>query len=217
HAFNRMLFALRWFETYVPRTLVRRMVRHGDAEHLRSAEREVSVLFTDIEGFTRLSEAMSAEEVAGFLNVHFAVMSRCIEEEGGAIDKYTGDGLMAFWGAPDDASDHAERAVRAALAIRRAVSERAGSPRIRIGIHTGPAVAGNIGGADRLNYTIVGDTVNIAARLEGACKTLVEPGEGVAILISEATARRLPGDVARRELGARDLPGRSEKVRVFSV
>lgn len=217
HAFNRMLFALRWFESYVPKSVVRRMIRQGDAEHLRSVQREVTVLFTDIQGFTRLSEAMSAEEVAAFLNRHFAVMSRCIEAEGGVIDKYIGDGLMAFWGAPEDAPAHAERAVRAALAIRDALSANGDETRIRIGIHTGPAVAGNIGGEDRLNYTIVGDTVNIAARLEAACKALAGQGDGVAILVSGVTARHLPADVRREDLGARELPGRSEKVQVFRV
>lgn len=216
-AFNRMLFALRWFESYVPKALVRRMIRQGDADHLRSTEREVTVLFTDIQGFTRLSERMSAEEVASFLNGHFALMSRCIEEEGGTIDKYIGDGLMAFWGAPDDASDHALRAVRAALAIREAVKANGAKTRIRVGIHTGPAVAGNIGGADRLNYTIVGDTVNIAARLEGACKALAAEAEGVAILVSEATSQHLPKRFRGEDLGAQALPGREEKVRLFRV
>ena len=152
-AFNRMLAGLKWLETYVPRSLVRRLMAKQADEDVHSVERELTVLFTDIAGFTTASEGMPAAATAEFLNRHFALLSACVEAEGGTIDKFIGDSVMAFWGAPDRQADHAERACRAALAMARAVRDdnaartAAGLPpvRMRIGIHTGSVVVGNIG------------------------------------------------------------------------
>ena len=193
-AFNAMVAGLRWFEAYVPKSLVLRMIRGGVGASVTSEEREVTVMFTDIMGFSGLAEPRSAAETASLLNRHFAVISACVEEEGGTVDKYMGDGLMAFWGAPEDQPDHAARAVRAALAIARAVARacddqrRAGEPpvRIRIGLHTGVAVVGNIGSPSRYNYTTVGDTVNAAARIEAFGVSLQE-GVDAVVLASVAT------------------------------
>ena len=121
-AFNTMLAGLRWFETYVPRSLVRRLMASGAGGHLASTERELTILFTDIVGFTTLSEAMPATETAALLNDHFALLGACVEAEGGTIDKFIGDALMAFWGAPDEQADSAVRACRAAQAMVEAVA-----------------------------------------------------------------------------------------------
>ena len=100
-AFNRMLDGLKWFETYVPKALVQRLIARGEEDGIPSGEMEVTVMFTDIIGFTRMTEHMAPADVAAMLNAHFEVIGTCIEEEGGTLDKYIGDAVMAFWGAPD--------------------------------------------------------------------------------------------------------------------
>ena len=223
-AFNAMLASLRAFETYVPKALVRRLMSGGEEPAIGSEERELTVLFTDIVGFTPLSERESAGAVAAFLNEHFALLGACVEAEGGTIDKFIGDALMAFWGAPDRQSDTAQRACRAALAMARALAAdnaaraAAGKApvRVRIGIHTGPVVVGNIGAPGRINYTIVGDTVNTGQRLEALGKTMDDDAE-VVILISETTAARLDGSFETRPSGAFEVKGRQERVEVFRL
>ncbi len=174
HAFNAMMVALRWFEMYVPKSLVLRLMQSGDTEVIATRERQVTVMFTDIRGFGALSQRLTAAEVADLLNEHFDLLSTRIEAEGGTVDKFIGDSVMAFWGAPDEQPDHAKRAIRAARAVQAAVAsdnkfraDRGDAPiQVRIGINTGPAVVGNIGSSSRVNYTLIGDTVNVAERLE---------------------------------------------------
>ncbi len=222
-AFNAMVRGLRWFETYVPRHLVHRLVGQGDDVGLASEARELTVMFTDIAGFTALSERLSAEETAAFLNEHFALLATAIEAEGGTIDKFIGDSVMAFWGAPEAMADHAARACRAALAIRRAIEadnarrRTAGRAeiRVRIGLHGGPVVVGNIGAPGRINYTIVGDVVNTANRIESLGKD-GEPYE-VAIHASAATIDAAGPGVDARAVGVRTLPGRAGGVEVFAL
>lgn len=196
-AFNSMIGGLRLFATYVPRSLVRRLMTLQGASGLRPEEREVTVLFTDIAGFTELSRRLTPLRLAAFLNRHFELLGHAIDAEGGTIDKYIGDSVMAFWGAPDRQSDHAERGCRAALAIagalradnaRRARKGRA-PIRLRIGLHSGPAIVGNIGAPGRINYTLVGDTVNVAQRLEQLGKRYAQ-GEEVVIIASRAVVER---------------------------
>jgi adenylate cyclase len=120
HAFNAMMAGLRWFEAYVPKRLVERLMSGGQAGALPSVERDLTIMFTDIAGYTGISEGRDADEVAAFLNDHFALVAACIEAEDGTVDKFIGDSVMAFWGAPDKQKNRAIRACRAALAIRRA-------------------------------------------------------------------------------------------------
>ncbi|MCG8544131.1 MAG: adenylate/guanylate cyclase domain-containing protein, partial [Alphaproteobacteria bacterium] len=224
-AFNTMLGGLRWFETYVPRSLVKRLMASGESRQFESAERDVTVLFTDIVGFTPLSESMPAADTAALLNRHFALLGACIESEGGTIDKFIGDALMAFWGAPEAQDDHAARACRAANAIVAAVAadnaqrRDRGLPalRIRIGIHSGPVVVGNIGAPGRINYTIVGDTVNAAQRLEALGKEL-DDGADVTVLVS-ATAADAVGRAAfdLTALGAFEVKGKQAPMEVFRL
>lgn len=223
-AFNAMLNGLRSFERYVPRRLVSRLIaRHTDDE-VASEERELTVMFTDIAGFTAMSEQLTAAEVARFLNEHFSLLASCVEAEEGTIDKYIGDALMAFWGAPDAQADHALRACRAALAIAQAMTadmaarQAEGQPaaRIRIGIHSGPVVVGNIGAPGRINYTIVGDTVNTCQRLEALGRDF-DRGEAATILVSERVAASVGEVLAVEAVGSCDVKGRSEPVLAFRL
>ncbi len=223
-AFNAMLGGLRWFETYVPKSLVFRLMRRGDATP-PSEERTISVLFTDIVGFSGLSDRLSPAELADFLNSHFALVAAPIEAESGTVDKYIGDSVMAFWGAPTKQPDHANQTCRAALAIAAAIAadnrrRRAagGEPvRLRIGIHTGPAVVGNIGAPGRINYTLIGDTVNVAQRLEELGKTFALTDDDTVILVSGETAALLATGFQLSALGPHQLRGRISKTEVFRL
>jgi len=204
---------------------VRRLIHLGMLGQLESESRELSVMFTDIVGFTTMSEEMSAPDVAVLLNHHFNLLASCIEETGGTVDKYIGDSVMAFWGAPERQDDHATRACRAAVAIRAAIEDdnaarrAAGRQpvRMRIGLHTGLAVVGNIGAETRINYTLVGDTVNTANRLEHLAKEF-DRGADVEILVSSDTVAQLPADAfGLDELGEQDIRGRTRSIRALRL
>ena len=224
-AFNAMISGLRSFETYVPRALVQRLVRQGNEAAIRSDERDLTILFSDIVGFTRLSENLPAPDVAAFLNRHFTHLNSAVEAEGGTLDKYMGDGALAFWGAPERLPDHAERACRAALAIATAIDadnverRRANlAPvRLRIGIHSGSVVVGNIGAPTRINYTIVGDPVNTAERLHELAVPAEDGASDVCVLLSAEVANRLGAAFRLVPLGQRTLRGRQEPIEVFRL
>ncbi|CAO3399300.1 Proteins incorrectly called adenylate cyclase [Azospirillum palustre] len=216
-AFNAMVAGLRWFETYVPKALVLRLMRQRETEGgLDSVQREVTVMFTDIRGFSRMAEHMAAADTAALLNEHFTLLAACIEAEGGTVDKFIGDSLMAFWGAPEAQEDHAVRGLRAALAIhhairadnRRRVAEGRAPIHVRVGLHSGPVVVGNIGSDSRINYTIVGDTVNVAARIEELSAALQGESE-VIVLTSGVTAAKGKDAVPLVRQGGRSLRGRT--------
>lgn len=226
-AFNTMLTGLRWFESYVPKALVLRLIRRGDhAGSILSEERDVTVMFTDIKGFSTLAQNMTPAQTASLLNEHFTLLSACIEAEGGTVDKFIGDAVMAFWGAPDEQADHAGRALRAAAAIDHcirqshdeAVAQGRPAIRLRVGIHSGPVVVGNIGTSSRINYTIVGDTVNAAARLEALGADLADPAAACIVLASADTVDAA-GDcgVPMTDVGEFSLRGRSGQVRVWQL
>ncbi|MFC3133397.1 adenylate/guanylate cyclase domain-containing protein [Microbaculum marinum] len=198
-AIHRMAGGLSAFRKYLPADLVRILVHDGIEARPGGARRELTILFADIEGFTGLSERLG-EEVVPVLGRYLDAMSNEIQAQRGTVDKFIGDAVMAFWGAPHDNAGHARDACRAALNAYRAVRENGiaddrGRPlAMRIGINTGTVLVGNIGSERRLNYTVIGDPVNVASRLEGASKLY-----GTAILIGERT-RELAGEaiVARR-------------------
>jgi len=223
-AFNAMVGGLRLFATYVPRSLVDRLLRMQSGTGLRPEEREVTVLFTDIVGFTELSRRLTPLRLAAFLNRHFEMLGRAIDAEGGTIDKYIGDSVMAFWGAPDHQPDHALRACRAALAIAEAldadntrrIAKGRAPIRLRIGLHTGPVIVGNIGAPSRINYTLVGDTVNVAQRLEQLGK--LYPAERyVTIVASGATLTRAGMLAHGQALGAQGLRGRPGAMEAYAL
>jgi len=228
NAFNTMLVGLKWFETYVPKKLVKRLMSQDAASVSSSVERDVTVMFTDIVGYSGLSEGIAADEIAKLLNRHFEILSRCIEAEDGTVDKFIGDSVMAFWGAPDHFDDHADRAVRAAQAIKLALDEdnrqRAAvgedAIRIRIGIHSGPVTVGNIGAPDRLNYTIIGDNVNIAQRLEQLGKQFAadtSPDVSATTLLTSVTVGQLTSKYLLDDLGDVQVRGRLGRIRVYRL
>ncbi len=175
---ERMRHGLDLFGRYVPRKLVHRVVEHPDTARIGGERRAVSVMFTDIENYTTISEAQSPERLMQATSAYFTHLGQAITECRGVIDKYIGDSVMAFWNAPDDEPDHAAWACRAALAVDAATTaynreaETNGWPafRTRIGLHTGEGIVGNVGSSDRMNYTLVGSVVNMASRLEGLNK-----------------------------------------------
>ena len=223
-AFNAMTGALRWFQAYVPRSLVHQLMREGDLASLASDRRNVTVMFSDIVGYSTISEGKSAAEVAALLNGHFGILTSAIEAEGGTVDKFIGDSVMAFWGAPEKQKNRAIRACRAALAIRDAVAadnrerEARGEPpvRLRLGIHSGQATAGNIGAPSRVNYTVIGDDVNIAQRLEQIGKQ-VSPDAEVAIAVSASTVADLDELFEVEPVGEMEVKGRAAPVAVYRL
>lgn len=177
-ALNSAAQALRTFETYVPRALVRRLRRSGAAAAPREAE--LSLLFLDLEGSSAFAASRNADEVSAYLNAVLGIAGPRIEAMGGTVDKFTGDGLLALWGAPEARSDHARAALLAALALIPPLAEHnagrraAGLPacRVRIGLHTGRVVVGDVGYPGRVNYTVIGKAVNVAARVQAALRGL---------------------------------------------
>lgn len=223
-AFNKMGESLqqkeriqRAFGRYASDYVLERLLASPEGGEMAGAEREVSVLFADVRRFTRLSEGLAAKDVVALLNEIFQILSDCILARGGTLDKFIGDSVMAYFGAPVTHDKHASDAVAAAVDIATAIEARnaaagedAHRVEIGIGIHTGRVVVGNIGSDRRTDFTAIGDAVNVAHRLE----KLARPGE---ILISEAVQRRVRGSVKLRFEGERQLSGRVEPVHVYAV
>jgi len=223
-AFNKMGESLlqkeriqRAFGRYASDYVLNTLLESPEGTELAGAEREVTIVFADIRRFTLLSEGMKASDVVALLNEIFQLFSDRLLARGGTIDKFIGDSVMAYFGAPVPNPDHAVDAVSTAIDIEQAVAERnqqLGGDGLRvevgIGIHTGVVVVGTIGSDRRTDFTAVGDAVNVAHRLE----KLARPGE---ILVSEAVQRRVRGTVKLRFEGERQLSGRKEPVHVYSV
>jgi class 3 adenylate cyclase/HAMP domain-containing protein len=206
----------RSFSQYVPASVVEQLLERGETVELGGTQKDVSVLFCDIRGFTSWSEKLPPTTVVAELNALLAVLCDCVFETDGTLDKFTGDGLMALWGAPLDQPDHADRACRAALMMEDRLSafnaEHGMDFRIGVGIHSGAAVVGNIGHDRRHDYTAIGDTVNLSARIEAATKEL-----GATVLVSKETIARAGLPVVRRfeQVGDISVKGRSQQVTVF--
>jgi len=207
------------FQQYVSPEVIRRLL--SDPERVKPRKTEVTVLFSDIRGFTTISETLDAQELAGLLNGYLTEMTRIIFRNQGTLDKYIGDAVMAIWGAPFDEPEHAERCVNAALNMLARLAElqedwRAhGKPvlEIGIGINTGIASVGNMGSTLRYGYTAMGDAVNLSSRLEGLNKEY-----GTRILISESTHRELTeGRFAVREIDFIRVKGKQQPVTIFEV
>lgn len=179
-----------------------------------------TVLFSDIRGFTNLSEKLKAQEIVELLNRYFGTVGPAIDRNGGWINKFGGDSILAVFGVPVAQSDHAQRAVAAALAMRAALvafnadQERLGAQELRIGIglHSGWLVAGNMGSPDRMEYTVIGDAVNIASRLQSLTKTL-----GVDILVSAEVYQATGKDVIAREMPPAEVQGKSAPLRIYAL
>jgi adenylate cyclase len=187
---------------------------------LQGAEKDLTVLFSDIREFTRISEAMSPEQLTAFLHQYLSPMTDIVFDAGGTLDKYIGDAVMAFWGAPLEQSDHAERACEAALRmlerldILRRGWAAASLPHIDIGIgiNTGPMRVGNMGSDRRLSYTVMGDNVNLASRLEGLTKHY-----GVPLIVSQSTWDRVERHFYARELDHVRVKGKDTPIRIYEI
>jgi adenylate cyclase len=200
---------------FLPQPVAERMLSIGP-EALAPVQREVTVLFSDIRGFTSLSETLAPRDVLELLDDYFGRMSQIVKGHDGVVGKFIGDGLLAFWGVPDRDPDHAAKAVRAALDMLRALDElnrdREVPLRIGVGVHTGPVAAGMLGGAEHSEYTVIGDAVNVASRIEGKTKEL-----GVAILVSETTWGSCGDRFEGKRLEAEEIRGRREPVVLFAI
>jgi adenylate cyclase len=214
----------RWLRHAFSRYVSSRVIEVISADPRRldlgGEEMEVTVLFADLAGFTALSEETPPDELIRILNEYFTPMTRIIQEHQGTLDKYIGDSIMALWGAPLPLKDHAILACQAALEMQRQMRLLQVGWRIRgltrlgarLGIHSGPVVAGNVGSKERFDYTVLGDAVNLASRLEGVNKVY-----GTQILLSEATYRRLNQEFFVRELDRVQVKGRGEPVTVYEL
>jgi adenylate cyclase len=200
--------------------VLREVVRHRHERSLGSSRRLVTVLFCDIRGFTALSENLEPEEVAEMLREYLTEMTEVIFKHGGTVDKYMGDCVMALYNVPFEDSDHVVKAMQTALELQERTLQvsarweaRLGAAiRSGIGINTGEAVVGTMGSRQRLEYTAIGDTINLGSRLESLTKEY-----GVAIIISEFTQQRLKGGFLTRELGQVTVRGKTQPVKIYGV
>lgn len=206
------------FGHYVPPELVAEMARNPARYSMAGRKADLTVLFADVRGFTAIAEALPPDELALLMNEYLGQMTAIIRRYQGTLDKYMGDAIMAFWGAPVEDPDHARHAVAAALEMQQAVTllntrllER-GWPalRIGIGINTGVMTVGDMGSSVRRAYTVLGDAVNVAARLEPLGAVY-----GAGIVVGEETRQRLKGQMVLRELDRVRVKGRSESLRIF--
>jgi adenylate cyclase len=214
---RRERWITRQFGQYVPREIVAEMSRRGESYSLEGESRHMTVLFSDIVDFTAIAERLEPRQLTRLMQCCLTPLTRIIHEHRGTIDKYIGDAIMAFWGAPLADPEHPRHAVRAALAMLAALRSLAeefqaqGWPplRIRIGLNTGMMSVGNMGSEFRMSYTVLGDAVNLASRLESAAR-----GYGVAIVISEYTRALVP-EVVCRELDLIRVKGRTQPVAIY--
>jgi adenylate cyclase len=220
-SFNRMVQGLRWFQAYVPRKLVLRLMDDTGGPVRDAHAADLTVMFTDVIGFTSLSEALPPAKIVALLNEHFEIINATVEAEEGTLDKFIGDAAMAFWGAPDPLPDHATRACRAALAIAEAVTalnERPDGPslRIKIGLHSGPLIVGNIGALNRMNYTVIGDTVNVCARIEALAGMHTE-GRAATVLVSGDVVEAVGKAFLFEPIGDQHVKGREQAVSIWRL
>jgi len=215
---RQKLFIKNAFKQYLSPAVIEELIRHPERLTLGGERRTLSIFFSDLAGFTGMSERLEPEHLTLLLNEYLSAMTDIILASGGTIDKYEGDAIIAFWNAPLPLPDHAGRAVQAALRCQERLAElrpdfkaRFGCDLfMRIGINTGPVVVGNLGSSQRFDYSILGDNANVAARLEGVNKEF-----DTQILISEPCCRQLPVGMTVREIARVGVVGRKEPITVF--
>jgi adenylate cyclase len=212
--------AISSFARFVPKEIVRRVVDNSISTKLGGVKQEITLVFTDVQGFTTIAESADPDVLMRQTSRYFSVLTEAFLTEGGTVDKFIGDAVMVFWNAPDPQPDHVARACRAALSAK-AAGERLNAAFeaeglkpffTRFGIHVGEAVVGNVGSTERMNYTALGNTVNLAARLEGLNKQV-----GTAILASEDVVLRVRDQFAFRALDAVVAKGMTKETRIFEL
>jgi len=207
------------FSQYLSPNVIEQLLRDPSRLSLGGERKSLTIFFADLVGFTSIAESMEPEDLTAVTNEYLTAMTETIQELGGTIDKYEGDGIVAFWNAPLNQPDHAQRAVLAAIdcqkklaTMRPGLAIRTGHEfHVRIGINTGPAVVGNFGSSTRFDYTAMGDSVNIAARLEGINKQF-----GTTTLISQTTRDLLDNTILLREISRVIVPGKQEPVTIHA-
>ncbi len=219
-AISAMKTGLQAFRKYVPAELVRQLINTGEETRLGGHKRQLTVFFSDIAGFTTLAEQVGAEELMVHLSEYFDELTTILSRQKGTVDKYIGDGIMAFWGAPVPDEEHAWHACLAALECqerleelnRKWLAEGKRHLTTRIGISTGETVVGNVGSSDRINYTVMGDNVNLASRLEGVNKVF-----GTKIIVSRETKETVAKSFWFRPLAIVAVKGRSEGTTIYEL
>jgi len=208
----------RALEHYLPNSVLNKVLADPRALALGGERREVTILSADVVGFTATAEAVGPKRLVQVMNEYFTRMAEIVLEHGGTLDKFAGDGLLTFFGDPLPMEDQADQAVSAAIEMQQALRQMrehwraVGLPelRSRIGINSGEAIVGNLGAEKYMNYTVVGDPVNVACRLQGQAA----PDQ---ILVGAAVKQKLRGSFALRELPPLDLKGKSEAVTAYEV
>ena len=202
------------FGRYVSPEVLDMILSHPEQSWLKGRRAEATILFTDIRGFTAYSETTKPEEVVETLNEYFAIATKYILEYGGYVDKFIGDAVLGVFGVPIPRADHAERAVKAAIAMQKELQQQAGKnpllSRIGIGINSGVVVSGNLGSQVKMEYTVIGDSVNVASRL----KQIAGPGE---IIISKSIYELMKHMISVKDLPPQKVKGKSELVETFQV
>lgn len=219
-AMSSMKVGLLSFRKYIPHQLVRQLIESKQEAVVSGQRKKLTVFFSDIADFSTISEKLTPNELASQLSEYLSEMTAIIVEHEGTVDKYIGDSIMAFWGAPNAMQDHATQACLAALKCQEKLRDLAkkwqseGKPvfQMRIGINTGEMIVGNIGSEQRLSYTVMGDSVNLASRLEGLNKEY-----STSIIVSQSTLNELPDDFAFRLLDVVVVKGKTEPVSIYEL
>ncbi|AIK97243.1 adenylate/guanylate cyclase domain-containing protein [Candidatus Odyssella acanthamoebae] len=219
-AIGSLKMTMQSFSYYIPKALVRKLINRKQSIHIGGKSKEVTLMFTDIAGFTSVSESLTPDKLVVHLSEYFEELTSIIMANNGTVDKYIGDAIMSFWGAPIPDRHHAYNACRAALLCQHRLSElnriwkRGGFPvfNTRIGLHLGEVIIGNIGSSERMNYTAIGDSVNLCSRLEGLNKYY-----GTQIIVSEDVYDRVKDSFLMRPLDRVAVKGKNKAVRIYEL
>ncbi|NDD58871.1 MAG: adenylate/guanylate cyclase domain-containing protein, partial [Chlamydiae bacterium] len=214
---SSMRSALKSFSKYLPKEIVKSLVRQGHDISTGGERRDLTILFSDIENFTTISESLKIEELTIYLSQYFGVFSKIINGTSGTVDKFIGDAMMAFWNAPEAVLDQGDKACISALKFFKHIQDfKTENPlfraKTRFGIHSGETIVGNIGTEDRMNYTVIGNVVNTTSRLEGLNKVY-----GTHILISETTHEKIGLRFLTRPIDFIVVKGRTQGITIYEL